>query len=92
MSVFQTDGVLQDYIDIIFKENGTNNIIAACDYYHNTFPSQQQALEWGLCFGEYIGKYLYDSCVWSFELPDKKTIVYFFGSRDIVKEKIYNLL
>lgn len=92
MSILKTDNILQDYIDIIFKENRADKIIAACDYYHNTFASQQQALEWGLCFGEYIGKYLYDSNVWSFEFPDKKTVVYFFGSRDRVKEKLYDLL
>lgn len=86
--------ILQEYIDIIAKEGRLDDLLKLCSYYHNAFDSDQEAIEWGFLFGKHITQSFKDQEVqiWRFAVPYSKTVLYFIGSYDVVRNKIFDAL
>jgi hypothetical protein len=88
----KSDMILQECVNIICSEGRLEDLIKISDFYHPEFPNYQAAFDWGLSFGEYLGKFRYGDLVFRFEASDRKTVLYFLGSRDKVRAKIDDIL
>jgi hypothetical protein len=88
----KADIILQDLVLIIFNEGRKDELIRVCDLYHFGFESIDAAIEWGINFGEFIGHFHFGSHVWEFKFPGERGAVYFIGTREETRKKIYEIL
>lgn len=89
---FKKDTLSQTFVDIICSEKRERELLDACDIYHYGFESIEQCMEFSFNFGEYVGRFRFGETVWEFTAPNSNTRLYFIGSYDEVKTKIYDIL
>lgn len=90
--MFKTNEIIESYIRIICVEGRGEELINISDTYHKAFDNKDIAMEWGIDFGEYLGKHHYGDPVWKFKLFDEDIYIYFIGSLEEVKRKVYKVL
>jgi hypothetical protein len=91
---YKTNKALQDKVRAIANEGRKEELIAACNLYQPcVFETQDQAIEFGVNMGWYMGRFLPDDELWRFSLPDHEHIkIYFFGSKEEVEDIINDML
>lgn len=90
--MFKESSMVQEHVNIIHGEGRTDDLIKICDYYHHRFDSVEEALRWGIDFGEHVGKYFYGDNVWRFFLRGSETMIYFIGTEKTVRIKVLKIL
>lgn len=89
---FKYDMVLHEYVNIINNEGRLDELIRVCDYYHHEFKDNLAAFEWGMNLGSYIGRFRNDDYVYRFEVIGSPVVLYFIGTYQMVRDKIYRVL
>lgn len=89
---FKPNTILQEYVNLIYNEGREEDLIKACDYYHHAFPDMQSAFEWGLTFGQYVGKNYNGIDVYRFTVLHGDLVFYFIGAGNVVSDKLNRIL
>lgn len=92
MNVFKKDKILQEIFDIACYEGHEDELRDVSDLYSLGFDSAKEALEFGFNLGEFVGKFHFGDTVYEFLVPESNTLMYFIGSFNEVKMKIYKAL
>jgi len=92
MIVFEKDSVLQELFTIACIEGREDDLRDEADIYHLGFDSLQQALEFGFNLGVFIGQFHFGKNCYEFRVPETNVKMYFIGSYEEVRRKIYKAL
>jgi hypothetical protein len=90
--VFRRHELLQEFISMIFIEGRKDEIIKICDYYNHGISSIDDGIEWGMNFGEFIGRFYFGEEIWEFKFPEERGAVYFIGSLSDVRSRINDII
>ena len=91
-TIFKRHTILQEIFTVICREGREDELRNECDLYHIGFTSGDEALEFGFNLGEYVGKFNFGDDVFEFRVPECNVRMYFIGSRQTVKDRIYEVL
>lgn len=96
--MFKTDIKMQEYISVVSNVGKNLSLIKLSDFYHFDFVDNRAALEWGLAFGEYIGRFHCSNAIWQFSVSAEGRsnmpylFLYFLGTKEQVSEKIFSIV
>lgn len=90
--VFETDSILQELFAVACIEGREDELRDESDIYHLGFETIEQALRFGFNLGEFMGHYHFGEQCFEFRVPESDSRMYFIGSYEEVKKKIYKAL
>lgn len=92
MMSFETDSVLQDLFTIACLEGREDELRDESDIYHLGFESVDQALRFGFNLGLFMGKFHFEEQCYEFRVPESDSRMYFIGTYDEVKKKLFKAI
>jgi hypothetical protein len=89
---FFFDKRLQDYINILYNQNLSDDVLRKCDLYLPMAKYRTRDLIQISCqFGEHVSQNHKNASIWHFTMPDD-TVVLFIGDLLSVQDKIFSII